>query len=68
LPGKELFDGSDRTTKDHFGIKMFGYNLEKNSVELSELVISGSYKPSRPQKFYVPKSSKDATYKVNSDD
>jgi hypothetical protein len=37
---------------------MFGYNLEKNLVELSELVISGSYKPSRPQKFYVPKSSK----------
>jgi len=49
---------TDRTTKDHFGIKMFGHNLTENLSNLSKQVISGSYKPTRPQKFYMPKSSK----------
>lgn len=49
---------TDRTTKDHFGIKMFGHNLNENLSNLSKQVISGNYKPTRPQKFYVPKSSK----------
>jgi len=48
----------DRATKDYFGIKMFNHKLDENLKNLSNTIISGDYKPTRPQKFYVPKASK----------
>ena len=48
----------DKTVKDQFGIKTFRFNLDNNLIDLSELIISGKYVPSKPEKFFVPKSSK----------
>lgn len=43
--------------KDYAGIDLFGFSLEENLMNLSESLLSGDYKPSRPAKFYEPKST-----------
>ncbi len=58
LAWERVIRWTDRTSKDHFGIKMFGHQLDENISNLSKVLIAGNYKPTRPQKFYVPKSSK----------
>lgn len=48
---------SNRDVKDYAGIELFEANFENNLIYLSELLISGEYKPSRPAKFYEPKAT-----------
>ncbi|MAZ54441.1 MAG: hypothetical protein CMP55_01370 [Flavobacteriales bacterium] len=48
----------DKMTKDLGGIYAFNSNLEINCKNLSNKIISESYKPQRGFKFYVPKPSK----------
>jgi len=48
----------EKTVKDQFGIKTFRYNLDENLKTLSQLLLSGIYVSSKPEKFFVPKSSK----------
>lgn len=49
---------SDKMTKDRFGLRAFGYDLDKNCQDLSEKLISGVYQPQPGFKFYMPKASK----------
>jgi len=49
---------TDKMVKDRVGIRAFGSDLERNAKFLSEKICSGSYKPQRGFKFYVPKASK----------
>ncbi|MEJ8804388.1 RNA-directed DNA polymerase [Pontibacter sp. H249] len=44
--------------KDRFGLRAFGYDLDKNCENLSSRILEGSYKPQPGFKFYVPKASK----------
>lgn len=48
---------TNRDVKDYAGIDLFGFSLDKNLEDLSRLLISGKYRPSRPIKFYEPKPS-----------
>lgn len=48
---------TNRDVKDYAGIDLFGFSIEENLQNLSELLLSGEYKPSRPAKFYEPKST-----------
>jgi len=57
LAWERVLRWSDRTAKDMFGIKSFRPNLTKNIKELSYKLTESIYEPSRPEKFYVPKSS-----------
>lgn len=47
-----------KDSKDFFGIKLYSVNLEKNLTKLSNLILSGKFKPVRPFKYYEPKASK----------
>lgn len=47
----------ERLVKDRFGIHAFEAKLEDNLNRLSELIISGNYKPQKGFKYYEPKSS-----------
>jgi len=46
-----------RESKDYFGIRAFGSNLDVNLQSLSESLQKGEFRPTRPPKFYRPKSS-----------
>lgn len=48
---------TNRDVKDYAGIDLFGFSFEENLQNLSEVLLSGEYKPSRPAKFYEPKST-----------
>lgn len=48
---------TNRDVKDYAGIDLFGFSIEENLQSLSEVLLSGEYKPSRPAKFYEPKST-----------
>lgn len=48
---------SNRDVKDYAGINLFGFSLEDNLRNLSEVLLSCTYVPSRPAKFYEPKST-----------
>ena len=48
---------SNRDVKDYAGIELFESNIDNNLRYLSELLIAGEYKPSRPAKFYEPKAT-----------
>ena len=48
---------SNRDVKDYAGIELFESNIDNNLLYLSELLIAGEYKPSRPAKFYEPKAT-----------
>ena len=48
---------TNRDVKDYAGIDLFGFSIEDNLQNLSEVLLSGDYKPSRPAKFYEPKST-----------
>ncbi len=48
---------SNRDVKDYAGIELFESNIDNNLLYLSELLIAGKYKPSRPAKFYEPKAT-----------
>jgi retron-type reverse transcriptase len=49
---------SDKMIKDRFGLRAFGYDLDKNCKDLSEKLLSETYQPQAGFKFYVPKASK----------
>lgn len=57
LAWERVLRWSDRSAKDMFGIKSFRQSLEKNLKELSYKLTDSIYEPSRPEKYYVPKSS-----------
>lgn len=46
-----------RESKDYFGIRAFGSSLDENLRILSDSLKSGAFRPTRPPKFYRPKSS-----------
>jgi hypothetical protein len=48
---------TNRDIKDYAGMDLFEIDLDNNLNNLSELLLSGGYKPSRPAKFYEPKPS-----------
>jgi hypothetical protein len=48
---------NDKSSKDIFGIKSFDYDFSNNIKKLSSDLISMEYVPTRPEKFFVPKSS-----------
>jgi retron-type reverse transcriptase len=48
---------NQREAKDYSGVRSFGSRLGSNLDQLSKKVISGTYRPVRPAKFYMPKSS-----------
>ena len=48
---------SNRDVKDYAGIELFESNIDNNLRYLSELLIAGEYKSSRPAKFYEPKAT-----------
>ena len=48
---------TNRDIKDYAGMDLFEIDLENNLNNISELLLSGGYKPSRPAKFYEPKPS-----------
>ena len=48
---------TNRDVKDYAGIDLFGFSIEENLKNLSDILLSGEYKPSRPAKFYEPKST-----------
>jgi len=54
----ERYIRSNKLTKDYYGIKTFGYNLEQNIQNLSNNIIQEIYSPSRPQKIFIPKPTK----------
>ena len=64
LAWERVLRWSDRTAKDIFGIKSFRPYLENNLKALSFKLTEGIYKPSRPEKFYIPKSCIYATHKI----
>lgn len=49
---------SDKMIKDRFGLRAFGYDLDKNCESLSARLLSNTYQPQPGFKFYVPKPSK----------
>ena len=57
LAWERVLRWSDRTAKDIFGIKSFRPELNKNLRALSYKLTESIYEPSRPEKYYVPKSS-----------
>lgn len=57
LAWERVLRWSDRSAKDMFGIKSFRPNLKKNINTLSYKLTESIYEPSRPEKYYVPKSS-----------
>jgi hypothetical protein len=57
LAWERVLRWTDKTAKDHFGIKSFRIDFDKNLKLLNQKLLERSYKPSRPVKFYVPKSS-----------
>lgn len=58
LSWERVIRWQERTIKDQFGIKSFRINLDENLNNLSKLLISGKYIPIKPEKFFVPKSTK----------
>lgn len=46
-----------RSAKDSFGVKAFSTNLDRNLNNLSKMLIDGNFRPARPPKFFMPKSS-----------
>ena len=46
-----------KEAKDYFGIKAFGADLDSNLQALSDQLRKGEFRPTRPPKFYRPKSS-----------
>jgi len=57
LAWERVLRWTDKTAKDHFGIKSFRLDFEKNIQLLNDKLLKGKFEPSRPVKFYVPKSS-----------
>lgn len=49
---------TDKTVKDHVGIRAFGSKLNESCIRLSEKLIHGKYSAQKGFKFYVPKPSK----------
>ena len=58
LAWERILRSTGKDTKDFFGIEVYSSNLEKNLIRLSEMILSGEYKPKRPFKYYEPKASK----------
>lgn len=46
-----------RSAKDWLGVKAFSTNLDRNLNDLSKMLMDGEFKPARPPKFFMPKSS-----------
>jgi len=57
LSWKRVISSVKSDAKDFFGISVFKANLDKNISELSSIILSNSYQPKRPFKYYEPKSS-----------
>lgn len=57
LAWERVLRWSDKTAKDIFGIKSFRPELNKNLKALSYKLTESIYEPSRPEKYYVPKST-----------
>ncbi len=53
-----MITSNGRDIKDYFGIELFQNNLDENLSGLSELLLTGNYKPQRPFKYYEPKASR----------
>ncbi len=58
LAWERMVRSTGRDTKDFFGIELFSIDLDNNLKRLSELVLSGRFKPSRPFKYLEPKVSR----------
>lgn len=57
LAWERVIRSNGRDVKDYWGIEIYGSKLEDNLKNLSDRIISGNFKPSRPFKYYEPKAS-----------
>ena len=55
LAWERMIRSTARDNKDYFGIELFSINIDLNLTRLSEQLLNGRYKPSRPFKYYEPK-------------
>src|SRR5690625_475989 len=58
LAWERMIRSNKSDVKDLFGIEIYSANLNDNLERLSNIIIHGNYKPSRPFKYYEPKPSK----------
>lgn len=57
LAWERMIRSNGRDIKDYWGIEIYSANLEANLENLSRKIISGEFQPSRPFKYYEPKST-----------
>ncbi|MCC2598431.1 RNA-directed DNA polymerase [Sphingobacterium sp. FBM7-1] len=57
LAWERMIRSNGRDIKDYWGIEIYNVKLDENLKMLSDKIISGHFKPSRPFKYYEPKAS-----------
>jgi hypothetical protein len=58
LAWERVIRSNKKDVIDFFGIEIYSSNLDKNLSQLSNIIISGKFRPQRPFKYYKPKQSK----------
>lgn len=57
LAWERYIRAAQREAKDYLGMRAFAAALDRNLADLSKTVLAGGFSPSRPPKFFMPKSS-----------
>lgn len=58
LAWERMIRSTGRDAKDFFGIHLYSRNITENLQRLSDSILTGKFKPTRPFKYYEPKASK----------